>query len=131
MSPGASKPLPSAKPSRKTAKRHTGCQLFSGNVPTLLPSPIPDSSRQRFTLSSKPSFMLYNFTLQDLLFKSRNFKATVCCNSSWRPKGEPVVPQDYSLFLLFIFFWGVGIGMLWPGTASAHCLWHVLWSTQC
>lgn len=50
MSTGASKPAlrppqPSAKPSKKIAQRHTGCQLFSGNVFMLLSSTVPDSSR--------------------------------------------------------------------------------------
>lgn len=129
MSTGTSKPLPllpqpSATSTRKTTKRDTH-QLFSGNVSMFLPLTTPDSSRQRFTPSWKAwCFVLCSFTLQDLLFKSRNCKATMCSNLRRSPKGEAVVRRDYC-FCLFLVF-GVGFGMLWPDSSTEHGLWHAL-----
>lgn len=116
MSTGTSKPLPllpqpSATSTRKTAKSDAR-QLSSGSISMFLPLTTPDSSRQRFTPSSKAwCFVLCSFTLQDLLFKSRNCKATMCSNSSRSPKGEAVWMPGL-LFLFFLSF-GVGFGVLW------------------
>lgn len=66
-----------------------------------------DSSRQRFTTSSKTCFIVVrSFILEDLLFNSRYCKATMCTNATWSPERASCTPGLLFLSFLFLFFWG-------------------------
>lgn len=110
ISTGTSKPAPltpqtSAKPTRKTDKRDTH-QLFNGKFSMRLPLINRDSLRQRFIPPSKASFMPFSFTLPNLLFKSRNCKATICSNFSWSEKESQLSPRIIVSFLSPFFWYG-------------------------
>lgn len=87
-----------------------------------LPLTTSDSSRQRFTTSSKTCFIVVrSFILQELLFNSRNCKATICTNAGWNPKSASCTPGLLFLSFLFLFFWGGpwdAVGRLPLGTPS-------------
>lgn len=77
-----------------------------GNFPSGYLLINPDSLRQRFIPPSKASFMPFSFTLPNLLFKSRNCKATICSNFIWSEKESQLSPRIIVSFLSPFFWYG-------------------------
>ena len=112
-------------PPGKLPKERLPSALLQWEFPLI----TPDSPRQTFTPPSKACLMPCTFTLQDLLFKSRNCKAAISSNFSGSQKESQPRPMItiVSLFSFsFALEWVLGcLGPAWDAASGTGS-----WSTQ-